>query len=81
MHLVIGMQILVPAVDTKMIHKAVLPFVAMVLEPPENSDLGNNPEIREPLWKSRSPAKKFQHTFGEKKSPNWYALKRIRELH
>ena len=34
---------------------------------PRRTDLDSHPQMREPLWKSGSPAEKFQHTVREKK--------------
>ena len=42
--------------------KWIQPLLVTVWEPLESTDLDNYLWIREPLWKSRSPVEKFQHT-------------------
>lgn len=36
--------------------------------PPKNTNFNNYPQMREPLWESRSLAQKYQHTVGARKS-------------
>lgn len=37
----------------------------------QNTDLDNHSQMREPLWKSGSPAEKFQHSVGAKNILDW----------
>lgn len=57
---------MVLAVDPEVPHDPAPATLGVVWESLENSVLDNHPWIREPLWKSRSPAEKFQHTTGAK---------------
>lgn len=47
--------------------------------PPKNTDLGNHAWMKDPLWKSKSPAEKFQHTTGAKISEIGYNEKGERD--
>lgn len=65
-HWVLGIQTLVLAVDPAVACDLLQPFWAMVQESLENPELDNYLQAREPLWKSKSPAEKFQHTIRPK---------------
>lgn len=66
-HQVRGVYTLVLAVDLIWPVNRIQPLLAMVWEPLDITDLDNHSTTMEPLWKSRSPAEKLQHTVvGEK---------------
>ena len=67
MHLVTGLQTSLQARDPVMACELALAPLSLVQEPLENTVLDNHPQTREPLWKSRFPAEKFQHTTEAKK--------------
>ena len=75
---VIGMQILVPAVDPEWPMNWLQPLLAMVCEALENTVLDNHPWTRDLLWKSRFPTDKCQHTTEAKQKVNLDTMERVR---
>lgn len=63
-HQVIGRQASVPAVVPAEAYELVL---GTLQEHIENNDLVTHSQTRKPLWKSRFPEEKFQHSTGAKK--------------